>query len=48
MSTRINTTKTTPPRLDVFVCLNRAEKEKQRVIDSAAFLKTLPKSRWIK
>jgi hypothetical protein len=39
---------TTPPRLDVFKDQKRAQKEAQRVIDSAAFLKTLPKSRWIK
>jgi hypothetical protein len=32
---------------DKFVDQKRAEKEKQRVIDSKAFLKTLPPSKWI-
>jgi hypothetical protein len=36
---------TKPKRLDVFIDLKRAEKEKQRVIDSAAFLKTLTPAR---
>ena len=33
---------------DKFIDQKRAEKEKQRVIDSAAFLKSLPPSRWVK
>ncbi len=32
----------------VYTDQKRAEKEKQRVIDSAAFLKSLPPSRWVK
>jgi hypothetical protein len=31
----------------VYTDQKRAEKEKQRVIDSKAFLKTLPPSKWI-
>ena len=32
----------------IYTDQKRAEKEKQRVIDSAAFLKSLPPSRWVK
>ena len=32
----------------IYTDQKRAEKEKQRVIDSAQFMKTLPKSKWIK
>jgi len=36
------------PIRDIYTDQKRAEKEKQRVIDSAAFLKSLPPSRWVK
>ena len=36
------------PIRDIYTDQKRAEKEKQRVIDSKAFLKTLPPSKWIK
>lgn len=36
------------PIRDIYTDQKRAEKEKQRVIDSAQFMKTLPKSKWIK
>ena len=40
--------KPTPPRLDIFTDGKRAEKEKQRAIDSAKFMAALEASRWIK
>ena len=35
-------------RIDVFICQQRAEAEQKRIIHSAAFLKTLPKSKWLR
>lgn len=36
------------PIRDIYTDQKRAEKERQRLIDSAAFLKSLPPSKWVK
>lgn len=36
------------PIRDIYTDQKRAEKERQRVIDSAQFMKTLPPSKWVK